>query len=95
MHTTTTAGVTEELLRRIYGEFVEMPGMHLTSRQAQRLWGLDEKTCAEAMGVLVKAKFLWLSSDGSYRRLTEGLTGFPPVSMLKAGTLPARRARAH
>lgn len=34
--------VSDAMLRRIYGEFLEMPGMRLTLSQAQRLWGLDE-----------------------------------------------------
>ena len=30
------------MLRRIQGEFREMPGLRLTCRQAQRLWNLDQ-----------------------------------------------------
>ena len=35
----------DQMLQRIQGEFVEMPGLRLTAAQAQRLWGLDAK-CA-------------------------------------------------
>ena len=31
-----------ELLGRIRGEYLEMPGLKLTLAQAQRLWGLDQ-----------------------------------------------------
>ena len=48
----------EALLRRVYGEFLEMPGLRLTCQQAQRLWALDERTCAELLEFLVDAKFL-------------------------------------
>lgn len=88
-----STAVTEKLVRRIFGEFVEMPGMCLTSRQAQRLWGLDEKTCAAALGLLVSAKFLWVT-DGIYRRRTEGIASFPPVHMLTLRALRPRRERA-
>src|SRR5262245_7291557 len=35
----------ESLLRRIEGEYLEMPGLQLTREQAQRLWVLDCDTC--------------------------------------------------
>jgi hypothetical protein len=44
-----------ELLVRIRAEYVEMPGLKLTTPQARRLWGLDGATCDAA---LVNAKFL-------------------------------------
>ena len=33
----------DDVLQRIQGEFVEMPGLRLTAAQAQRLWGLDRE----------------------------------------------------
>jgi hypothetical protein len=38
-----------ELLLPIEGEYREMPGLSLTVSQAQRLWGLDNSTCASAL----------------------------------------------
>ena len=35
----------DEVLQRIQGEFVEMPGLRLTAPQAQRLWGLERDLC--------------------------------------------------
>jgi hypothetical protein len=45
----------ERLIRRVYSEFLEMPGLRLTRQQAQRLWGLDERTCAALLESLVDA----------------------------------------
>lgn len=64
--------VTDELLRRVHGEFLEMPGLQLTSRQAQRLLGLDERTCSRLLEVLVDARFLYRNGDGMYARVTDG-----------------------
>lgn len=47
-----------ELLRVVEAEYREMPGMHLTRAQAQRLWGLDATTCAVLFDVLVATRFL-------------------------------------
>ena len=52
------ARITNQLLCRIRSEYLEMPGLCLTLKQAQRLWGLEEQTCREAMQLLVDTKFL-------------------------------------
>jgi len=54
----------EDLLRRVRGEFAEMPGLRLTERQAQRLWGLDARTCADVLTRLVGAGYLVRTSEG-------------------------------
>ena len=48
----------KEVLRVIQDEYREMPGLHLTSAQAQRLWGLDAPTCTAMFEILVAARFL-------------------------------------
>jgi hypothetical protein len=58
-----------EALQRIQGEFVEMPGLHLTAAQARRLWGLERDVCDALLGALVDAKFLAQTPDGSFIRL--------------------------
>ena len=63
---------SDQTLHRVYGEFMEMPGLLLTSRQAQRLWGLDEQTCVQLLEFLVDAGFLCRRGRDSYGRLTEG-----------------------
>ena len=83
----------DDVLRRIRSEYLEMPGLRLTRRQAQRLWGLDEHTCAQLLDSLIEAKFLCRteahllnrSGGGMYARLTEGAIAVSPVRMAKAG----------
>ena len=58
----------DEVLQRIQGEFVEMPGLRLTASQAQRLWGLERDVCDALLGALVDAKFLAQTRDGAYVR---------------------------
>ena len=58
----------EGLLRRIRGEYIEMPGLRLTTAQAQRLWGLHRAACDALMGALVDAKFLFRTPDGAFVR---------------------------
>ena len=43
----------EQLALRAGAEFAEMPGLTLTFRQAQRLWGLDAPTCKAVIDLLV------------------------------------------
>jgi hypothetical protein len=60
---------TEEVLRRVQGEFLEMPGLRLTEAQARRLWGLDAASCGALLGALVDAKFLFQTRDGAFMRI--------------------------
>jgi hypothetical protein len=62
------ARINEEALRRIRGEYLEMPGLRLTTAQAQRLWNLDPRTCEELLGSLVASRFLAKTRDGSFVR---------------------------
>ena len=65
----------DPILRRIRGEYLEMPGLRLTRAQAQRLWGLDERTCRLLLDSLTTDRFLVHRPDGSYARLVEGEPG--------------------
>lgn len=64
--------MSDLVLQRVHGEFLEMPGLRLTCRQAQRLLGLDEATCRRLLELLVDAKFLRRSGNGVYMRQTDG-----------------------
>jgi hypothetical protein len=55
-----------DALRRVKGEYLEMPGLRLTPAQAQRLWGLDRESCQALLGALVDAKFLYKTQDGAF-----------------------------
>jgi hypothetical protein len=74
----------EELLRRVSGEFLEMPGLRLTCEQAQRLWGLDRDTCVEVLSELVATSFLTRAADGQYGRATEVSSVYPRPRMAQA-----------
>jgi hypothetical protein len=58
----------DDVLRRVQGEFIEMPGLRVTSAQAQRLWGLDRVSCDTLLDALVDAKFLLRTRDGAFVR---------------------------
>jgi hypothetical protein len=55
-------------LQLIRGEFSEVPGLHLTKKQVQRMWGLDGETCDELLDILVTTKFLRQTPDDGYVR---------------------------
>ncbi len=62
------APLSEDALRRIRGEYLEMPGLRLTMAQAQRLWNLDRQTCEQLLSSLVASRFLAKTRDGSFVR---------------------------
>ena len=45
-----------------------MPGLHLTKRQFQRLWNLDDSTCEAVLDVLETSRFLRRTRAGAYVR---------------------------
>lgn len=55
-------------LLRIQTEYVEMPDLKLTARQAQRLWNLSHDVWESALAVLIGKAFLVQTRDGSYVR---------------------------
>jgi DNA-binding IclR family transcriptional regulator len=50
--------------RRVLAEFLEMPGMTLTPRQAARLFGLSEEACVAVLDVLVESAYLRQTGTG-------------------------------
>lgn len=52
----------------IRGEFLEIPGLRLTSDQIQTLWGLHRDVCAAVLEDLLHQRFLQLTADGHYVR---------------------------
>lgn len=71
-------------LHRVYSEFMEMPGLRLTPKQAQRLWGLDEHQCLQLLNQLVDAKFLTRGPQGLYGRSSDGPIAMPSPLPAKA-----------
>ena len=64
-----TRAISDETLRRVRGEFLEMPGLRLTELQARRLWGLDAVTCSALLDALIDAEFLFRTRDGAFMRI--------------------------
>ena len=55
-------------LQLIQSEYSEMPGLHLSKRQAQRLWNLDPGSCDLIFGALEASHFLRRTPNDSYVR---------------------------
>jgi hypothetical protein len=62
----------DALLRRVRGEYREMPGMRLTIEQAMRLWNIDRKACAFVLNSLVASQFLEMDAFGRFRKTHGG-----------------------
>jgi hypothetical protein len=61
-----STNIDDLILTRARSEYLEMPGLRLTSAQAQRLWGLDRRTCDELLTTLTSVHFLARTRDGSF-----------------------------
>jgi hypothetical protein len=61
----------DEVLRRVQGEFLEMPGLRLTQAQARRLWNLEQTMCESLLDTLVRERFLFRTRDGSFMKLEQ------------------------
>ena len=55
-------------LHLIRAEYLEIPGLHLTRPQVQRLWGLDDLTCDALLEALIDVQFLRRTRTGAYVR---------------------------
>jgi hypothetical protein len=79
-------GAGEDVLRRVRGEFMEMPGLRLTESQARRLWNLDQTLCESLLSTLVETKFLFRTRDGAFMRMEPGM---PLRTLPRPGKSPA------
>jgi hypothetical protein len=57
------------LIRRVHAEYSEMPGLSVTMPQAQRLFGIDSRTCAAVLNTLIARGFLRRTAKGRYVRV--------------------------
>lgn len=55
-------------VRLIQSEYVEMPGLHLSKRQAQRLWNLDARSTDMIFDALEASHFLRRMPNDMYIR---------------------------
>jgi DNA-binding IclR family transcriptional regulator len=63
-----TSRSLDPIVQRVRGEYLEMPGLSLTERQAQRLWHLEPEACHVLLKALVESGFLRQTSRGGYVR---------------------------
>ena len=61
-----------ECVRLVQSEYAEMPGLHLSKRQAQRMWNLDAHSADEIFDALEAAHFLKRLPDDVYIRADVG-----------------------
>jgi hypothetical protein len=80
--------IDQRVLARLRAEYLEMPGMKLTTAQVQRLCGIEQPMCTLLLDILVEAQFLTRKSNGTYVRLTEGRPPLPRPA--KAGLKPVQ-----
>lgn len=65
----------DALLRRIRGEFREMPGLALSLYQAQRMWNLPRHECEQLLDDLVVTGFLTRTPLGVFMPANSGRAG--------------------
>lgn len=58
----------EQALQQIKGHYLEMPGLSLTPKQAQRLYGLEPAVCEVLFEALEDARFLRRRANGTFVR---------------------------
>jgi hypothetical protein len=68
----TAKDTVADWIRLVSAEHLEMPGLHLTKAQMQRLWNLDEVRCDALVGALTDVKFLRRTASGSFVRTDGG-----------------------
>ena len=67
----TTETLLPKFLQLMRAEYTEVPGLHLTKAQVQRLWCLDPATSDAVLGELIAERFLRKKTTGAYVRAEE------------------------
>jgi hypothetical protein len=62
-----------DVVDRLRAEYLEMPGLHLTPNEIERLCRIERTICQAVLDSLVRDRFLTATSDGTYRRATDGV----------------------
>jgi ribosomal protein S27E len=78
--------MSPELISRIRGEFIEMPGLKLSFQQACRLWNLSANACREALDALRAEGFLYQTPSGAF-------IAFPSATKMLKAESPSHRVR--
>ena len=58
-----------DVVQRIQGEYIEMPGLKLTLPQAARLFGVSAHESQRVLSELIACGFLRRDRNGAYQRL--------------------------
>jgi DNA-binding IclR family transcriptional regulator len=66
----TTHATLVDWLRLIRAEYLEVPGLHLTKAQIQRMWGIDRQTCDALLAALIESRFLRRTESDRYARVS-------------------------
>jgi hypothetical protein len=64
-----TYEIAHDWMHLMRSEYLEVPGLALTSRQAQRLWGLDRESCDRLLDAMVADSFLRKTERDTYVRV--------------------------
>jgi hypothetical protein len=62
----------QEAMFRIAVDYIEMPDLIVTARQARRLWDMPGEVCDCALAALVERGFLHQTKAGSFLRRASG-----------------------
>ena len=62
------AAALADCVQRIRAEYLDLPGLSLTARQAQRLWNLDSDTCQRVLDMMIRDNFLRRTPQAQYVR---------------------------
>ena len=65
---TTADDEFSRALMRTKAEFLEMPGLTLTTEQATRLFALDQALCRSVLATLVESRFLVQTKSAAFAR---------------------------
>ena len=63
---TLEPATSPDCLRLIRAEYLEIPGLCLTSAQVQRFWNLDANTARSLLAALLDVQFLRRTPRGTY-----------------------------
>ncbi len=63
---TAEQSTIHDWLRLIQAEYLEMPGLHLTKAQIQRLWTLEPHMCDSLVDALMATEFLKKTRQEAY-----------------------------
>jgi hypothetical protein len=89
------------LVHRVQSEFLEMPGLRLTTEQAARLWAVDRATSQTILDRLVTVGFLCRNrrartcASRSDDETTTTRCGSRPMASVCIGPQQGRRRGAH